>query len=137
VVEADLRRRDLTINALAFRPGTGEVVDPTGGLADLRRGLVRAVARENLWADPLRAWRVVRFAAQLGFRVERRTRGWVQELARALAAADRGPPARRRARRARRSGSAPSSTTRSPRRSPVAPSRRSTTSACWRRCSRS
>jgi poly(A) polymerase len=93
VVEADLRRRDLTINALAFRPDTGEVVDPTGGLADLRRGLVRAVARENLWADVLRAWRVVRFAAQLGFRVERRTRGWVQELARALAAAaDRGPP---------------------------------------------
>jgi poly(A) polymerase len=84
VVAADLRRRDLTINALAFRPATGEVVDPTGGLADLRRGLVRAVARENLWADPLRAWRVVRFAAQLGFRVERRTRGWTQELARAF-----------------------------------------------------
>ena len=84
VVAADLRRRDLTINALAFRPETGEVVDPTGGLADLRRGLVRAVARGNLWADPLRAWRVVRFAAQLGFRVERRTRGWAQELARAL-----------------------------------------------------
>lgn len=84
VVAADLRRRDVTINALAFRPGTGEVLDPTGGLADLRRGLVRAVARENLWADPLRAWRVVRIAAQLGFRVERRTRAWVQELARAL-----------------------------------------------------
>jgi poly(A) polymerase len=84
VVAADLRRRDLTVNALAFRPETGEVVDPTGGLADLRRGLVRAVARENLWADPLRAWRVVRFAAQLGFRVERRTRGWTQVLARAL-----------------------------------------------------
>ena len=92
VVAADLRRRDLTINALAFRPETGEVIDPTGGLADLRRGLVRAVARENLWADPLRAWRVVRFAAQLGFRVERRTRGWTQELARALDR-DRTPPA--------------------------------------------
>ncbi len=86
VIGADLRRRDLTINALAFRPDTGEFVDPTRGLADLRRGLVRAVARENLWADPLRAWRVVRFAAQLGFRVERRTRGWAQELARTLAA---------------------------------------------------
>ncbi len=87
VVAADLRRRDLTINALAFRPDSGEVVDPTGGLADLRRGWVRAVARHNLWADPLRAWRVVRFAAQLGFRVERHTRGWVQELARAFDAA--------------------------------------------------
>ena len=94
VVEADLRRRDLTINALAFRPDTGEFVDPTRGLADLRRGLVRAVARENLWADPLRAWRVVRFAAQLGFRVERRTRGWVQELARACAAEFTPDPAR-------------------------------------------
>lgn len=88
VVAADLRRRDVTINALAFRPGSDEVLDPTGGLADLRRGLVRAVARENLWADPLRAWRVVRIAAQLGFRVERRTRAWVQELARALGATD-------------------------------------------------
>ena len=85
VVAADLARRDLTINALAFRPATGEVADPTRGLADLRRGWVRAVARENLWADPLRAWRVVRFAAQLGFRVEPRTRAWVQALARAIA----------------------------------------------------
>ena len=93
VVAADLRRRDVTINALAFRPGTGEVLDPTGGLGDLRRGLVRAVARENLWADPLRAWRVVRIAAQLGFRVERRTRAWVQELARALAPAAEPRPA--------------------------------------------
>jgi len=95
VVAADLRRRDVTINALAFRPGTDEVLDPTGGLADLRRSLVRAVARENLWADPLRAWRVVRIAAQLGFRVERRTRAWVQELARALVPAAEPRPAPR------------------------------------------
>jgi poly(A) polymerase len=80
VLIADLRRRDVTINALAYRPDRAEVVDPTGGLADLRRGLVRAVARANLWTDPLRAWRVVRIAAQLGFRVERRTRGWLREL---------------------------------------------------------
>jgi len=97
VVAADLGRRDLTINALAFRPETGEVVDPTRGLADLRRGLVRAVARENLWADPLRAWRVVRFAAQFGFRVERRTRGWVQELARAFDARALDAPSSRTA----------------------------------------
>jgi poly(A) polymerase len=93
VLRADLLRRDLTINALAFRPDGGEVVDPSGGLADLRRGLVRAVARANLWADPLRAWRVVRVAAQLGFRVERRTRGWVGELAADLSAGTAARPA--------------------------------------------
>jgi poly(A) polymerase len=69
---------------LAAPDPPGDPRDPAVVAADLRRGLVRAVARENLWADPLRAWRVVRFAAQLGFRVERRTRGWAQELARAL-----------------------------------------------------
>jgi poly(A) polymerase len=93
VLRADLLRRDLTVNALAFLPASEEVVDPTGGLADLRRGRVRAVSRANLWADPLRAWRVVRVAAQLGFRVERQTRGWLRALAGDLASADAPRPA--------------------------------------------
>ena len=96
VLAADLGRRDVTINALAFLPDRERFVDPHGGLADLRRGLVRAVARENLWADPLRAWRVVRFAAQLGFRVERRTYGALQELAADLAAGRVALPAAER-----------------------------------------
>jgi len=93
VLAADLRRRDVTVNALAYLPGREAIVDPGGGLADLRRGVVRAVARENLWADPLRGWRVVRIAAQLGFRVERRTRDWVRALAADLAAGRAAMPA--------------------------------------------
>jgi len=93
VLRADLLRRDLTINALAYRPESGEVVDPTGGLADLRRRQVRAVARGNLWADPLRGWRAIRIAAQLGFRVERRTQGWLRELSADLATGRLGGPA--------------------------------------------
>lgn len=86
VLAVDLGRRDLTVNAMAYLPARGEVVDPLGGRADLRRRLARAVRREVLWDDPLRGWRVVRLAAQLGLRVERRTRGWVAELAADLAA---------------------------------------------------
>jgi len=96
VLAADLGRRDVTINALAYLPDRGQLVDPHGGLADLRRGLVRAVARENLWADPLRAWRVVRLAAQLGFRVERRTYGALRLLSADLAAGRATLPAAER-----------------------------------------
>ena len=93
VLEADLGRRDLTVNALAYLPERAEVVDPTGGRADLRRRLARAVRRDALWDDPLRGWRTVRLAAQLGLRVERRTRGWVAELAGDLAAGRAARPA--------------------------------------------
>lgn len=69
VLERDLRRRDLTINAMAALPD-GRLVDPTGGLRDLRARLVRLTGPGVLEADPLRAWRAVRFAAQLGFRLD-------------------------------------------------------------------
>jgi poly(A) polymerase len=68
-LEHDLRRRDLTINALAALPD-GRVVDPTGGLRDLAGRCIRLTGPEVLEADPLRAWRAVRFAAQLGFRLD-------------------------------------------------------------------
>ncbi len=85
-LDADLRRRDVTVNALAWRPGTEEIVDPTGGLADLRARRVRLTSPGVLREDPLRAWRVVRIAAQLGFRVARDTREAVRSAAHALAA---------------------------------------------------
>lgn len=61
----DAARRDFTVNALAISPA-GEVVDVVGGLADLRRGIVRAVGRpeERLHEDPLRIWRGVRLLSQ-------------------------------------------------------------------------
>lgn len=75
-VEQDLAHRDFTINAMACDPVGHRLVDPCGGAADLRRGLVRAVgsADERFADDPLRIMRAVRFAAVFRFRLERETR---------------------------------------------------------------
>jgi poly(A) polymerase len=71
-LEADLARRDFTINAIAAHPLTGEIVDPHGGQADIALGIVRAVGDpdERFLEDPLRLLRAARFVAQLGFRVD-------------------------------------------------------------------
>jgi tRNA nucleotidyltransferase (CCA-adding enzyme) len=69
-LEDDLRRRDLTINAMAETP-SGEIVDPYGGQRDLEARLLRHVS-EAFVEDPVRILRVARFAARyadLGFRV--------------------------------------------------------------------
>jgi tRNA nucleotidyltransferase (CCA-adding enzyme) len=69
-LEEDLRRRDLTINAMAETAG-GDIVDPYGGRRDLEARLLRHVS-ESFIEDPLRVLRVARFAAryaELGFRV--------------------------------------------------------------------
>lgn len=68
-LEADLARRDFTMNALALDPLTGEFRDPFEGEADLRRRLVRAVGDPvaRFGEDGLRPMRAVRFAAQLGY----------------------------------------------------------------------
>ncbi|MCD6359361.1 MAG: CCA tRNA nucleotidyltransferase, partial [Armatimonadetes bacterium] len=85
-VEGDLRARDFTINALAWDVrGAPEVVDPTGGLADLGRRLVRAPARTCLREDPLRTLRAFRLAAELGFGLEEETARWVRECAPGMA----------------------------------------------------
>ncbi|MGE0199599.1 MAG: HD domain-containing protein [Candidatus Melainabacteria bacterium] len=64
-IEADLRRRDLTVNALGLDLFTGSLLDPTGGLADCQRRTIRMVSRENLLDDPLRLLRVFRIAAAI------------------------------------------------------------------------
>ncbi|MHB8813939.1 MAG: multifunctional CCA addition/repair protein, partial [Steroidobacteraceae bacterium] len=73
-LEEDLRRRDLTINAMAETP-SGEIVDPYGGRGDLEARLLRHVS-DSFVEDPVRVLRVARFAAryaQLGFRVAEET----------------------------------------------------------------
>jgi tRNA nucleotidyltransferase (CCA-adding enzyme) len=73
-LEEDLRRRDLTINAMAQSP-SGEIVDPYGGRRDLEARLLRHVS-ESFVEDPVRVLRVARFAAryaELGFRVAQET----------------------------------------------------------------
>ncbi|MCI8514426.1 MAG: CCA tRNA nucleotidyltransferase [Lachnospiraceae bacterium] len=82
----DLKRRDFTINAMAYNPGTG-LVDPLGGEEDLRKKVIRCVgsARERFTEDALRILRAIRFSAQLGFSVEPRTREAAHELVSTLA----------------------------------------------------
>lgn len=80
----DLTRRDLTINALGAGPlGSAplEILDPTGGLADLAARKIRVYKKENILDDPLRLLRIFRFAATLGFEVEPLTLEWVRECA--------------------------------------------------------
>lgn len=66
-LEEDLRRRDLTINAMA-RAEDGTLVDPWGGRRDLEEGVLRHVS-EAFAEDPVRILRVARFAARFGFPV--------------------------------------------------------------------
>lgn len=71
----DLLRRDFTINAMAYNDDTG-VVDLYGGTQDLEQGIIRCVgeADDRFDEDALRIMRAVRFAAQLGFEIEDKTR---------------------------------------------------------------
>jgi tRNA nucleotidyltransferase (CCA-adding enzyme) len=66
-VEDDMRRRDFTINAMARRVGTSELVDPLDGRADLRERVLRSVSERSFAEDPLRLVRGLRFVSQLGF----------------------------------------------------------------------
>lgn len=70
----DLKRRDFTINAMAYN-GHGEVVDAFGGLTDLESGIIRCVgvADERFHEDALRMLRAIRFAARFGYDIERKT----------------------------------------------------------------
>lgn len=70
----DLRRRDFTINAMAYNEVKG-LVDVFGGLSDLKAGVIRCVgsAVDRFEEDALRILRAVRFSAQLGFQIEEET----------------------------------------------------------------
>ena len=81
-LESDLLLRDFTINAIARPLEGGELIDPSGGAADLAASRLRLVAPSALADDPLRALRLVRFACELGLDADRDAR----EAARAAAA---------------------------------------------------
>lgn len=77
----DLKRRDFTINAMAYNDRVG-LVDAFGGREDIERKKIRCVgdARCRFSEDALRMMRAVRFAAQLGYEIEEETRAAIKEL---------------------------------------------------------
>lgn len=80
-LEDDLRRRDFTVNALAAPLRGGDVIDVTGGDADLRGRIVRMTSPEVFDADPLRLLRAARIAAELGCAIEPETAESIREMA--------------------------------------------------------
>ncbi len=83
-LEADLRARDFTVNALALDE-RGTLTDPTGGRADLEARLIRATSNRAFQDDPVRLLRAVRMEAELGFEIEPQTATWIRRDAPLLA----------------------------------------------------
>ena len=91
--EEDARRRDFSVNALYFDPATEEVVDFHGGLADLKKRVMRVIGdpETRYREDPIRMLRAVRLAAKLGLTLDAATREPIAEMALLLESV---PPAR-------------------------------------------
>lgn len=81
-LEEDLKRRDFTINAMAYNESAG-LVDIFGGTKDLEKGIIRCVGNpeERFTEDALRIMRAIRFSAQLGYEIEENTRKAIEKLA--------------------------------------------------------
>lgn len=78
----DLRRRDFTINAMAYNEETG-LIDIFGGIQDIEKKVIRCVgdAKERFTEDALRIMRAIRFSAQLGYTIEEKTSEAIRQLA--------------------------------------------------------
>ena len=76
-----MARRDFTVNAMARRLETGEVVDPFGGAEDLKRGVLRTVRPRSFAEDPLRLVRGLRLVSQLGLEPDEETLAQMREEA--------------------------------------------------------
>ncbi|HEY6074476.1 MAG TPA: DUF5678 domain-containing protein, partial [Anaerolineales bacterium] len=80
-LEADLRGRDFTINAIAYDVRKGVMLDPLNGVTDLRSKRIRACSTTAMQDDPVRVLRGVRLAAALGFQIEAETRKQMRKAA--------------------------------------------------------
>lgn len=92
-LEADLRARDFTINAIAFDLRTQTLIDPLNGASDLRAKIIRACAPTSLKDDPVRILRAVRQAAAFEFKIEPETRKAMKQAVSLLP--DRSPERQR------------------------------------------
>lgn len=78
-IKEDLKRRDITINSIAKDVLTGEIIDPFNGQDDLRNRIIRATSNAFV-EDPLRVYRVARFASMFEFEVDKDTIKMMEEL---------------------------------------------------------
>ncbi|MHB2026892.1 MAG: CCA tRNA nucleotidyltransferase [Elusimicrobiota bacterium] len=88
-IEDDLARRDFSVNAMAVKLSTGmrtigkkDLIDPFGGISDLRKKIIRCRSKSIIEADPLRILRAFRIAAQLDFTIDPRTLTMISSLKR-------------------------------------------------------
>ena len=78
-LQDDLLRRDFRINAIALRlTGKPEIIDPTGGINDLKSKKIVAISEKNLLDDPLRILRGFRFMCELDFELEKKTKTFLK-----------------------------------------------------------
>jgi tRNA nucleotidyltransferase/poly(A) polymerase len=84
-LEDDMRRRDFTINAMAKRLETGELLDPFDGREDLERRVLRTVSPQSFAEDPLRLVRGLRFVSELDLEPDERTLTQMREHAASVA----------------------------------------------------
>jgi len=76
-IEADLPRRDFSLNAMALRIDAPEVIDPLGGAADIQARRVRALHPRSFADDPTRILRAARYVVRFGFAIDPDTLAWL------------------------------------------------------------
>jgi tRNA nucleotidyltransferase (CCA-adding enzyme) len=82
-IEEDLIRRDITINSIAKKILTNELIDPYGGISDINSRIIRATS-SAFSEDPLRVYRAARFASQFDFKIEDNTINLMKSLKKEL-----------------------------------------------------
>lgn len=84
-LESDLKRRDFTINALAWDPEhPDQLIDLCGSICDIEKKVVRAISEQSLKDDPLRLLRAYRFAALLDFTIDPESQEYIRKHARSI-----------------------------------------------------
>lgn len=78
---SDLRGRDFNMNALAFDLRTRSIIDPLNGASDIRLKIIRSCSESAFRDDPIRILRAIRFAANLGFKIQPETRQAMEQAA--------------------------------------------------------
>lgn len=72
-IDKDLKRRDITINSIAFNLNTNEFYDPNNGICDLQNKIIKGISEKNFTDDPLRLLRAFRFQSTLGYEISPET----------------------------------------------------------------